>query len=167
MAQRDKAGSKRHSPRLGIVTRGGAVRPPGNGRSSPRVALPGFPVVIEFARGRVAPRAESLSDLHRVGEWLSRNADELVTVVGHANQRSDDRAAAGLARARVATVVDLLVLLGAARSQLVPLRATRLHSVPVGSTLGERRQRRVVVVHHHPPTVGVLTKAVRALTGVR
>jgi outer membrane protein OmpA-like peptidoglycan-associated protein len=149
------------------VTRGGAVRPPGNGRSPPRVALPGFPVVIEFARGRVAPRAESLSDLHRVGEWLSRNADELVTVVGHANQRSDDRAAAGLARARVATVVDLLVLLGAARSQLVPLRATRLHSVPVGSTLGERRQRRVVVVHHHPPTVGVLTKAVRALTGVR
>jgi hypothetical protein len=90
-----------------------------------------------------------------------------VTFVGHANQRSDDRAAAGLARARVATTVDLLVLLGAARSQLVPIRATRLHSVPVGSTLGDRRQRRVVVVHRHPPDVGVLKKAVGMLTGAR
>jgi hypothetical protein len=167
MAQRDKAGGTRKAPQLGIETRGGAVRAPRNGRARPRVALPGFPVVIEFARGRVAPRAESLSDLHRVGEWLSRNADEHVTVVGHANRRTDDRAAAGLARARVAAVVDLLVLLGAARSQLVPLRATRLHSVPVGSTLGERRQRRVVVVHRHPPPVGVLTKAVQSLAGAR
>jgi outer membrane protein OmpA-like peptidoglycan-associated protein len=123
--------------------------------------------VIEFSRGRATPKAESLTDLHRVGEWLSRHADEHVTVVGHANQRSGDRAAAGLARARVAAVVDLLVLLGAARSQLVPLRATRLHSVPIGSTLGERRQRRVVVLHRHSPTDGVLTRAVQALTDGR
>ncbi len=167
MAQRKKAGGSGRTPRLGIVRRGGSVREPRKERTPARTAPPDFPVVIAFARGRVAPKAECLVELHRVGEWLSRNEDERVTVVGHANRRSGDQAAARLARARVAAVADLLVLLGAARRQLVPLRATRLHTVERGSTLGERQQRRVVVVHRHPPTVGIVTKAVRALTGGR
>ncbi len=167
MAQRKKAGGSRKSPQLGVVTRGGSVRQARKKRTRTRTAPPEFPVVIAFARGRATPKAESLAALHSVGEWLSRNEDERVTVVGHANQRAGDQPAAGLARARVAAVVDLLVLLGAARRQLVALRATRLHSVELGSTLGQRQQRRVVVVHRHPPTVGIVTKAVRTLTGGR
>jgi outer membrane protein OmpA-like peptidoglycan-associated protein len=123
-----------------------------------------FPVVVEFGRGSTVPRAESLVAMHAAAQWLGRHADEHVTVAGHANVRSSERSAAALARTRVAVVTDLLVLLGAERSQLVPLRSSRLHSVPVGSTLGARRQRRVVVIHRHDPPQLALGRVARRLS---
>ena len=124
-----------------------------------------FPVIIEFARGSSTPRVESLTAMHAVAEWLAKSATERVTVVGHANVRARDESAASLARTRVSAVMDLLVLLGAQRHQLVALRSTRLHSVQIGSTLGERRQRRVVVIFRHEPPQAALRKAVRKVAG--
>ncbi len=137
----------------------------GRGNSGEKPASVSFPVVVEFARGNPTPRAESLQAMHRCGQWLARHREECVTVVGHANNRGQDKPAKALARARVAAVTDLLVLLGAKPAQLVPISAPRLHSVLVGSTRSERRQRRVVVIYRHEPPQAMLRRALRRVTG--
>ena len=150
---------------LKIVRSDGSMRPVSVQSTRERSREVAFPVIIEFARGSSTPRVESLTTMHAVAEWLAKSATERVTVVGHANVLGRDESAASLARTRVSAVMDLLVLLGAKRHQLVALRSTRLHSVQIGSTLGERRQRRVVVIFRHEPPQAALRKAVRKVAG--
>ncbi|MCL4791211.1 MAG: OmpA family protein [Gammaproteobacteria bacterium] len=168
-----KSGSKRpgKSPPLKVVGRNGSLRPARNkkgtnGGNPPDGSGPvDFPVVVEFVRGSPTPGPESLKHMYQCARWLARHRRECVTVVGHANDRGWTRAARALARARVAAVSDLLVLLGAKPAQLIPISAARLHSVPAGSTLGERRQHRVVVIYHHESTKTRLRSALRRATG--
>lgn len=150
------------SPRLRIVARDGKERAPKRGGRGVREPLE-FPVIVEFARGRATPRIESLKAMHRCAQWLMRRPRERVTVVGHANNRGWEKAADALARARVAAVTDLMTLLGADSQQFVAVAATRLHSVQVASTKGERMRKRVVVLHRHQPPQGIM----RALAGSR
>lgn len=161
MAKQNGRGVRSRRPRLTIVARDGSMRDARTTGTRDRQGRVTFPIVVEFGRGSTAPRAESLVAMHAVARWLARHVDELVTVAGHANLRSSERSAAALARARVAAVADLLVLLGAERGQLVPLKSARLHSVPVGSTLGARRQRRVVVIYRHDPPKVALGRVAR------
>ncbi len=124
-----------------------------------------FPVVVEFVRASPTPGPESLRNIYQCARWLTRHGKECVTVVGHANNRGWTKGARALASARVAAVTDLLVLLGAKPAQLIPISATRLHSIPVGSTLGERRQHRVVVIFRHEPPQVRLRQTLRRATG--
>lgn len=164
MAKQKGRGVRSGGPRLMIVSRDGSMRDARKTGTRDRQGRVTFPIVVEFGRGSTVPRAESLVAMHAVARWLARHVDEHVTVAGHANVRSSERLAAALARARVAAVTDLLVLLGAERGQLVPLKSARLHSVPVGSTLGARRQRRVVVIYRHDPPKVALGRVARLLS---
>lgn len=161
---------KRGQP-LKVVGRSGAIRPArrkkgANGGDPADGSDPvSFPVVVEFVRGSPTPGPESLSNMYQCARWLARHRTECVTVVGHANDRGWTKAAKALARARVSAVSDLLVLLGAKQAQLIPISAARLHSVPVGSTLGERRQHRVVVIFHHDSPKTRLRQVLRRATG--
>jgi outer membrane protein OmpA-like peptidoglycan-associated protein len=131
-----------------VVRRDGSKRSPRKPKTRGQSL---FPVVVEFRRGSSAPRLQCVNLLYRCGEWLAERRGERVTVVGHANNRGSDKAATALARARVAVVVKLLLLLGARHEQVVPLATPRVHTVRFGSSLKERRQRRVVVVFRHEP----------------
>lgn len=148
-----------------VVRSDGSMRAVGRQSTGRRRQEVAFPVIIEFARGSSTPRVESLTAMHAVAAWLAKNATERVTVVGHANLRGLDEPAASLARARVSAVANFLVLLGATRDQLVALRSTRLHSVQIGPTLGERRRRRVVVIFRHEPPQAAQRKVVRKVAG--
>jgi outer membrane protein OmpA-like peptidoglycan-associated protein len=133
------------------VSRDGSTRRPRRNPAETGPNDPRFPLVVEFGRGRATPRIESVAALHRCGQWLSRRGAERVSVVGHANKRVSERAAAALARERVAAVTSLLVVFGASSAQLVAIATPRLHSVWLGSTRIDRLQRRVVVVFRHEP----------------
>ncbi len=161
MSKKNGRGVGSGRPRLKVVARDGSIRDSATTAARDRQGRATFPVVVEFERGSTSPRAESLVALHSAARWLARHAQERVTVVGHANVRGSETSAAARARARVAVVADLLILLGAARSQLVPLRSTRLHSIRAGSTAGGRRQRRVVVIYRHDPPKAAIGKAAR------
>ncbi len=158
---------------LKVVGRNGSLRPArrkkgtskSKGDAGDGSAPVSFPVVVEFVRASPTPGPESLKSMYECARWLARHRAECVTVVGHANNRGWTKAAKALARARVAAVTDLLVLLGAKPAQLIPISATRLHSVPVGSTLGERRQHRVVVIFRHEPPQVRLRQTLRRATG--
>jgi len=167
MGSNNNGKQKKSGRPLKVVGRGGAIRPArrrkGTDESEP--APVSFPVVVEFVRARPAPGPESLKNIYQCARWLSQHGKECVTVVGHANNRGWTAGAKALARARVAAVTDLLVLLGAKPAQLIPISATRLHSIPVGSTLGERRQHRVVVIFRHEPPQVRLRQTLRRATG--
>ena len=163
MTKQNGRGARSGRPRLMVVAGDGSTRPARTSGTRDRRGRVTFPIVVEFARGSTTPRAESLVAMHAAAQWLAKHADEHVTVAGHANVRSSERSAAALARARVAAVTDLLVLLGAERGQLVPLKSARLHPVPAGSTLGARRQRRVVVIYRHDPPKLALGRVSRRL----
>lgn len=165
MKTRSRKGARREGHGLMVVRSDGSMRPVRGQSTRRRRQEVAFPVIVEFGRGSSTPRVESLTAMHAVATWLAQNATERVTVVGHANVRGRDAPAASLARIRVSAVTDLLVLLGAKRDQLVALRSTRLHSVQIGSTLGERRQRRVVVIFRHEPPQAALRKVVRKVAG--
>ncbi len=165
MTDKNGRGARSDRPSLLVVRRDGTLRRAGAKMTKDPQRDVAFPIVVEFARGATTPRIESLVAMHACAHWLARRRDELVTVVGHANLRSSETAAKALARERVAAVSDLLVLLGAKRSQLVPLKSVRLHSVPSRSTLGARRGRRVVVIFRHAPPRLALGKAARRVAG--
>ena len=156
---------------LKVVGRNGSIRPArrkkgANGGDPDGGSAPvSFQVVVEFVRGSPTPGPESLRNIYQCARWLTRHGKECVTVVGHANNRGWTKGAKALAGARVAAVTDLLVLLGAKPAQLIPISATRLHSIPVGSTLGERRQHRVVVIFRHEPPQVRLRQPLRRATG--
>jgi outer membrane protein OmpA-like peptidoglycan-associated protein len=153
-----------NGPRLKVVGRNGSVRPARKKTASQPEPV-NFPVIVEFVRASPTPGPESLKNMYQCAQWLARHRSERVTVVGHANDRGWTRAARALARARVTAVTDLLVLLGAKPEQLVPISAARLHDVPVGSTLGERRRHRVVVIFRHVPPQARLRQTLRRAAG--
>jgi outer membrane protein OmpA-like peptidoglycan-associated protein len=155
------------APNLTIVARDGSMRSPARKSRKRRPREPAFPATIQFARGSATPRAGSLQLLWECGVWLEGHREEAVVVVGHANTRGWDRPARALARARAAAVTDLLVLLGAQRSQVDQAAAPRLHSVVPDSARGERRQRRVVVLYRAEPPVGIAASLRRAVKAVR
>jgi len=161
---------KRSEPRLGrprdlAVVRGdGSTRPPRRG-SAARTRGPRFPLIVDFGRGNAIPRREGLVALHACAEWLAKRLVERVAVVGHANKRGSDRAALLLARARVAAVTSLLVLLGASPAQVVALPTARLHTVWAGSTPAERRRSRIVVVFRYSAPQGEYRSAGRPVAG--
>lgn len=156
---------------LKVVGRNGSIRPARRKKATDEGDPEGgsapvsFPVVVEFVRASPTPGPESLKNIYQCARWLTRHGKECVTVVGHANNRGWTKGAKALAGARVAAVTDLLVLLGAKPAQLIPISATRLHSIPVGSTLGERRQHRVVVIFRHEPPQARLRQTLRRATG--
>jgi outer membrane protein OmpA-like peptidoglycan-associated protein len=167
--QKRKQG-KKNAP-LKVVGRDGAIRQArrtkGANGGDPVTASdpPDFPVLVEFVRASPTPEAESLKSMYQCARWLARHRKECVTVVGHANNRGWTKGARALARERVAAVSDLLVLLGARPAQLISISAARLHSIPPGSTLGERRQHRVVVVYRHEPPQTGLRQTLRRVIG--
>lgn len=171
MARKPEHNQGKKSPPLKVVGRNGAMRQArrkkgANGEDPAAESDPfDFPVVVEFVRASPTPEAMSLKSLYQCARWLARHRKEYVTVVGHANNRGWTKGARALARQRVAAVSDLLVLLGAKPAQLIPLSAARLHSIPAGSTLGERRQHRVVVIYRHERRQTGLLQTLRRATG--
>jgi outer membrane protein OmpA-like peptidoglycan-associated protein len=167
MNDRSRKRAVRNRPTLMIVRRDGSMRQAGGTDAQRSNQVVTFPVAVEFARGSSTPCTESLTGMHTVAQWLAKRPFERVTVVGHANIRAAKRVARSLARERVRAVLKLLVLLGARPDQLVPLAATRLHSVQLGSTHGERQRQRVVVIFRHEPLPGRLRRPLRRTAGVK
>lgn len=131
-------------PRLTIIGSNGSMRPAPAARRGSPTTIDGLPTRVYFSRGSSTPTSGSLTVLRKYAEWLARSRDRRLVVVGHANRRSWSKASRALADARVLTVRDLLVWLGAGRAQVRRVSPSRLHDITLGSSRAERATHRSV-----------------------
>lgn len=140
------AGKKRRTgrPRLTVVRGNGSMRSAPMPRHGSPTTIDGLPTRVYFSRGSSTPTSGSLTVLRKYAQWLARHRARKLWVVGHANRRKWDKASRALADARVRAVRDLLVWLGAGRTQVRRVAASRLHMVHPGTTSAEQATHRSV-----------------------
>lgn len=132
------------SPKLTVVRGTGPKKSGGSARRSASAPLSSLPTRIYFSRGSSTPTGSSLTTLRKYAEWLARSRARKLFVVGHANLRLQDRPSAELADARARAVCDLLVWLGARRSQVRRVSQSQLHRIRPDTTRGLRAAHRSV-----------------------
>ncbi|NJO12693.1 MAG: hypothetical protein HC872_03600 [Gammaproteobacteria bacterium] len=109
-----------------------------------RVLVEQLPTRIHFSRGGSTPTGASLSTLNQYAAWLREEPQRKIYLLGHANQKLQGKLATALADERALTVRDLLVWMGADRTQVSRIKPSRIHRLRGDSTPGQRRSHRCV-----------------------
>jgi outer membrane protein OmpA-like peptidoglycan-associated protein len=146
-------------PKLTIVHSNGRMTSTSTPRPSVSKSVSSLPTRIYFSRGSSTPTGSSLTTLRRYAEWLARSRARGLLVVGHANLRLQDRPSGDLADARARAIRDLLVWLGAHKSQVRRVSPSQLHRIRRDTTASLRAHHRSVELIVAPTASSIAQRA--------